>query len=150
MGQIMPKITTQRVGYAPGVYELFHIGHLNILRHARDWCDYLIAGVLSDKMAQLANGRDPLVPLTERLEIVRSLRFVDAVYVETVPNKLQVWKQVRFDLLFKGDDWRGTERGNKLERDLATVGVEVIYFPYTVHASSALLRKALDALAETA
>ncbi|HCA88511.1 MAG TPA: cytidyltransferase [Streptomyces sp.] len=135
------------VGYAPGVYDLFHVGHLNILRHARSQCDYLVAGVVSDEMAGLAKGRAPVVPLIERLEIVRSIRFVDAAFVETVPDKLETWQQVRFDVIFKGDDWRGTPKGERLERDFATVGVEVVYFPYTVHTSSTQLRRALDALA---
>ncbi|MFP8964496.1 adenylyltransferase/cytidyltransferase family protein [Streptomyces nanhaiensis] len=141
---------TYRVGYAPGVYDLFHVGHLNILRHARNRCDYLVAGVVSDEMARQAKGRPPVVPLTERLEIVRSIRFVDAAFVETVPDKLETWRQVRFDAIFKGDDWRGTEKGERLERDFAGVGVEVVYFPYTVHTSSTLLRRALDGLVESA
>ncbi|AKH82083.1 cytidyltransferase [Streptomyces sp. CNQ-509] len=136
------------VGYAPGVYDLFHVGHLNILRHARSRCDYLVAGVVSDEMAQLAKGRAPVVPLVERLEIVRSIRHVDAAFVETVPDKLETWQQVRFDVIFKGDDWRGTPKGEKLEADFRTVGVEVVYFPYTVHTSSTQLRRALDALAD--
>jgi glycerol-3-phosphate cytidylyltransferase len=89
-----------------------------------------------------------VVPLVERLEIVRSVRFVDAAFVETVPAKLETWQQVRFDVLFKGDDWRGTEKGLRLERDFAAVGVEIVYFPYTVHTSSTQLRRALDALAQ--
>jgi glycerol-3-phosphate cytidylyltransferase len=141
-----PRAT--RVGYAPGVYDLFHVGHLNILRHARSRCDYLVAGVVSDEMALRAKGRAPVVPLVERLEIVRSVRYVDAAFVETVPDKVETWRQVRFDVLFKGDDWRGTGKGLRLERDLAAVGVEVVYFPYTVHTSSTLLRRALDAPAE--
>ena len=135
-----------RVGYAPGVYDLFHIGHLNILKHARSECDYLIAGVVSDEMALLFKGKTPVVPLAERLEIVQSLRFVDEVHAEVLPEKLDTWKQVGFDIIFKGDDWRGTPRGDKLERDFATVGVEVKYFPYTAHTSSTQLREVLDRL----
>ncbi|HEV7626027.1 MAG TPA: adenylyltransferase/cytidyltransferase family protein [Streptomyces sp.] len=136
----------QTVGYAPGAYDLFHVGHLNLLRHARSQCDYLIAGVVSDEMAELAKGRTPVVPLVERLEIVRSIRFVDAAFVETVPDKLVTWQQVRFDVLFKGDDWRGTPKGERLEAAFSKVGVEVVYFPYTMHTSSTQLRRALDAL----
>ncbi|MEU2718541.1 adenylyltransferase/cytidyltransferase family protein [Streptomyces sp. NPDC007205] len=138
----MPQI----VGYAPGVYDLFHVGHLNILRSARSRCDYLVAGVVSDEMTQLAKGRAPIVPLAERLEIVRSVRFVDAAFVETVPDKLETWQQIRFNVIFKGDDWRGTPKGDRLEHDFATVGVEVVYFPYTVHTSSTQLRQALNVL----
>lgn len=129
-----------------GVYDLFHIGHLNILRHARSQCDYLVAGVVSDEMAALAKGHKPVIPLPERLEIVRSVRYVDAAFVETVPDKVETWQQVRFDVIFKGDDWRDTEKGKRLERDFAEVGVEVVYFPYTVHTSSTQLRRALDTL----
>ncbi|MFD3807340.1 adenylyltransferase/cytidyltransferase family protein [Streptomyces sp. NPDC058611] len=143
-----PARSPYRVGYAPGAYDLFHIGHLNILRHARSQCDYLVAGVVSDEMAELAKGRRPMIPLVERLEIVRSVKYVDAAFVETVPDKLETWKQVRFDVIFKGDDWRGTPKGNRLERDFAVHGVDVVYFPYTVHTSSTQLRRALDALAE--
>lgn len=134
------------VGYAPGVYDLFHIGHLNVLRHARGGCDRLVAGVVSDEMATLAKGRSPVVPLCERLEIVRGIRYVDDVFVEEVPDKLEAWQQVRFDVIFKGDDWKGTAKGDKLERDFATVGVEVRYLPYTAHTSSTILREALAVL----
>jgi glycerol-3-phosphate cytidylyltransferase len=131
------------VGYAPGAYDLFHIGHLNILKHAAENCDVLIAGVVSDEMLLQAKGRLPVIPLAERLEIVRSLRFVDDVHAEVVPDKLDTWREVRFDVIFKGDDWRGTPKGDKLERAFAEVGVRVQYFPYTMHTSSTVLRKAL-------
>ncbi|SNR41484.1 adenylyltransferase/cytidyltransferase family protein [Blastococcus mobilis] len=134
------------VGYAPGAYDLFHIGHLNILRHAAEHCDRLIAGVVSDEMLLQSKGRLPVVPLAERMEIVRSLRFVDEVHAETVPDKIDTWREVRFHVLFKGDDWRGTPKGIALERDFAAVGVEVRYFPYTVHTSSTILRRALAAI----
>jgi glycerol-3-phosphate cytidylyltransferase len=137
---------TRIVGYAPGAYDLFHIGHLNILRNAAEHCDYLIAGVVSDEILERTKGHAPVIPLVERMEIVRSLRFVDDVHAEVVPDKLETWRQVGFDVLFKGDDWRGTPKGDKLERDFAAVGVEVRYFPYTMHTSSTLLRKALDAI----
>lgn len=131
------------VGYAPGVYDLFHIGHLNILRRAKAHCDILIAGVLSDEMCELAKGFRPLVPASERLEIVRHVDCVDQVHEETVPDKVDTWKVLGFHRIFKGDDWRGTPKGEKLERDFGPVGVEVIYFPYTVQTSSSQLRRAL-------
>jgi glycerol-3-phosphate cytidylyltransferase len=137
---------TRVIGYAPGAYDLFHIGHLNLLRHARAHCDHLIAGVVSDEMLVLTKGRAPVVPLGERIEIVRSLSIVDEVHAEVVPDKLDTWREVGFDVIFKGDDWRGTPKGDRLERDFAAVGVQVCYFPYTVHTSSTALRRALDAL----
>ncbi len=132
-----------RIGYAPGAYDLFHVGHLNILRHAKSRCDYLIAGVVSDEMCELAKGRAPVIPLAERLEIVSHISYVDQAYAEMVPDKLETWKILGFNVLFKGDDWRGTAKGEKLERDFAKVGVEIVYFPYTMHTSSSLLRRVL-------
>ena len=132
-----------RIGYAPGAYDLFHVGHLNILRHAKSRCDYLIAGVVSDEMCELAKGRAPVIPLAERLEIVSHISYVDQAYAEVVPDKLETWKILGFNVLFKGDDWRGTAKGEKLERDFAKVGVEIVYFPYTMHTSSSLLRRVL-------
>jgi glycerol-3-phosphate cytidylyltransferase len=134
------------VGYAPGAYDLFHVGHLNVLRHAAAHCDLLIAGVVADEVLVQTKGRAPVVPLAERMEIVGSLRCVDRVHAETVPDKLETWHEVGFDVIFKGDDWRGTPKGDRLERDFASVGVEVRYFPYTVHTSSTALRRALALL----
>ena len=134
------------IGYAPGAYDLFHVGHLNVLRHAADHCDHLIAGVVSDEMLVRAKGRAPVVPLAERMAIVAGLRFVDQVHAEVVPDKVDTWREVGFDVLFKGDDWRGTQRGAALERDLGAVGVRVHYFPYTMHTSSSILRRALAAI----
>jgi glycerol-3-phosphate cytidylyltransferase len=135
-----------RIGYAAGAFDLFHIGHLNIFRQARKHCDYLIAGVVSDEMLRLTKGMEPVVPLEERLEIVRSIRYVDEARAEVVPDKLDTWRDVGFDVFFKGDDWKNTERGRRLEQELAAVGVKVVYFPYTVHTSSTILRQALNTL----
>jgi glycerol-3-phosphate cytidylyltransferase len=134
----------QRIGYAPGVYDMFHIGHLNILRNSRLACDYLIAGVVSDDLSRRAKGKSPVIPLAERLEIVRSVRYVDEAVAEDVPTKLEMWQRLHFDVIIKGDDWRGTDKGNRLEREFAEVGVEVFYLPYTVHTSSTMLRQALN------
>lgn len=135
-----------RIGYAAGAFDLFHVGHLNILRHARERCDVLIAGVVSDEMLRLVKGIEPIVPELERVEIVRSIRFVDRVHVESTPDKVDAWRELGFTHCFKGDDWRGTDKGARLERDLGAVGVEVVYFPYTAHTSSTALRRALALL----
>lgn len=140
---------TVRIGYAAGAFDLFHVGHLNILRRARENCDYLIAGVVSDERLQQSKGGLPTVPLEERLEIVRNIRYVDEAIVEDLPDKLDVWRQVGFNVFFKGDDWRGTEKGRRLEERFREVGVEVVYFPYTVTTSSTRLRHVLDVLEET-
>lgn len=133
----------RRVGYAPGVYDLFHVGHLNMLRNARRFCDHLIAGVLTDEQAERAKGQTPVVPLPERLDIVGSIRYVDQAVAEDVPHKLEMWERLRFDVIIKGDDWRGTPRGERLEADFDQVGVAVAYVPYTLRTSSTMLRQVL-------
>lgn len=135
-----------RVGYAAGAFDLFHVGHLNLLRQARSHCDYLIAGVVSDELLVINKGRSPVIPLAERLEIVANIGYVDRAVADVLPDRLQTWQQTHFDIFFKGDDWEGTVRGKALEHDFAAVGVEVVYFPYTVHTSSTVLRRTLELL----
>jgi glycerol-3-phosphate cytidylyltransferase len=131
------------LGYVPGAWDMFHVGHLNILLRARERCDRLIVGVVTDEALAVAKGRLPIVPLAERAEVMSHLDLVDEVVTDFSSNKLEVWRRLRFDVLFKGDDWRGTAKGDKLEADMASVGVEVCYFPYTTHTSSTLLRTML-------
>lgn len=139
-----------RIGFAPGVFDLFHVGHLNLLRQAKERCDVLIAGVVAEEVVIRHKPVTPVVPLAERLEIVRNVRFVDAAVPIMTNDRGAIWKELRFNVLFKGDDWQGTEKGHQLERDFAALGVEVVYFPYTVTTSSSALRRTLqniDALA---
>lgn len=133
----------QRVGYVPGVFDLFHIGHLNVLKNARQFCDYVIAGVVSDEVARRNKGLQPVVPIEERLAIVAGCRYVDEAVVEDTTHKLEMWERLKFHVIVKGDDWKGTDRGDKLEQDFAAVGVEVAYVPYTQQTSSTLLRRIL-------
>ena len=141
-------VGTQRVGYAGGAFDLFHIGHLNILKHARSQCDFLIAGVVTDEILELTKGKAPIIPHAERIEIVRNISYVDEAVDEDVMDKLAAWRARPFDVYFKGDDWKGTERARRLEIEFAKVGVEVEYFPYTMATSSTLLRRALEELTE--
>lgn len=131
------------VGYAPGGYDLFHIGHLHLLARAWTACDHLVAGVVTDELLQRVKRTAPAIPLEERLAIVDAVTYVDQAVTDTSADKLVAWNEVRFDVLFKGDDWRGTPQGERLERDLATVGARVVYFPYTVTTSSSRLRARL-------
>jgi glycerol-3-phosphate cytidylyltransferase len=131
-------------GYVPGAWDMFHIGHLNILLRARELCDRLIVGVVTDEELVRAKGRPPIVPLEERIDVVASLDIVDEVVVDYSTNKLDAWQRVGFDVLFKGDDWRGTAKGDRLEVEMATAGVRVCYFPYTAHTSSTKLRAMLS------
>lgn len=138
------------IGYAAGAFDLFHVGHLNILRQAKSRCDYLIAGVVSDERLKQSKGRLPVIPVSERLEIVSSINFVDRAVIESKPNRLDTWSDVGFDVFFKGDDWKNTSKGLELEEQFKTVGVAVEYFPYTMHTSSTKLRVVLDQLSSPA
>ena len=122
---------------------MFHIGHLNIIRQARAHCERLVVGVVTDEALFAAKGKYPMVPLEERMEIVRALKMVDDVVVDFSSDKREVWKRVGFDVLFKGDDWKGTPKGDRLELHMASLGVTVFYFPYTTHTSSTILRRVL-------
>lgn len=134
------------VGYAAGAFDLFHVGHINILRQAKSRCDYLIAGVVDDELLLRTKGRLPVIPISERLEIVSSLIYVDKAVVESKPNRLDTWSEIGFDVFFKGDDWKDTPKGQELETLFDSVGVKVEYFPYTMHTSSTKLRVALEQL----
>jgi len=131
------------VGYVPGAWDMFHIGHLNLIRRAREHCDWLVVGVVTDQTLFSMKGKYPIVPLEERLAIVEAISLVDEAVVDQSSNKLLAWETVRFDVLFKGDDWRGTAKGAALEEAMATVGARVHYFPYTLHTSSTELRRVL-------
>ena len=133
------------IGYVPGVFDLFHVGHLNVLRQARELCDVLVAGVVSDEVCALMKGVAPFVPLEERIAVVDAIGIVDATYAELTTDKVDAWREVGFQRLFKGDDWKGTERGLALEERMSPHGVEVVYFPYTVHTSSTHLRALIAA-----
>lgn len=120
---------------------MFHQGHLNILRAARERCDRLVVGVTSDEALIRMKGRAPVIPLKERCDLVSSLRFVDAVVVDLDQDKRLAWRLQPFDVLFKGDDWKGTPKGAKLEAEMAEVGARVVYLPYTPSTSSTKLRR---------
>lgn len=145
-----PATAHWATGYVSGVFDLFHIGHLNVIVQARPHCDRLVVGVASDRVVREVKGHEPVIPLQERVDIVRGLRDVDEVIVDEYVDKFDTWKhQLRYDVIFKGDDWKGTPKGDRLEAELATVGAAICFFPYTRHTSSTLLRSVLSALANT-
>jgi glycerol-3-phosphate cytidylyltransferase len=129
-----------RVGYVPGAWDMFHVGHLNILLAAKARCDVLIAGVVTDEVLFSAKGKWPVVPLAERLDVVAAMRPVDFAVVGFSSNKIDAWSKHGFDILFKGNDWQGTRKGEQLEQQMRAVGVELTYLPYTSHTSSTKLR----------
>lgn len=133
-----------RVGYVPGAWDMFHIGHLRIIKRAKEHCDWLIVGVVTDDAMESSKGKSPIVPLDERIEVVGSISGVDEVVVDTSADKTIAWDKLHFDVIFKGDDWKGTPKGDRLERDMAERDVEVHYFAYTTQSSSTALRAALE------
>jgi glycerol-3-phosphate cytidylyltransferase len=131
------------VGYASGVFDMFHVGHLRILQHAREHCRWLVVGVAADDYVERLKGSRPVVPFEERVEIVSALRLVDEVVADDSEDKSVAWQRRRFDVIFKGDDWQADPRGERLESQMRALGVDVVYFPYTRHTSSAMLRARL-------
>ncbi|PHP53654.1 adenylyltransferase/cytidyltransferase family protein [Actinomyces ruminis] len=130
-------------GYVPGGFDMLHIGHLNLLTAAATRCDRLIAGVATDESLQRMKGRLPIVPQDERMALVAALRVVDAVVPDFDQDKRLAWQREPFDILFKGTDWQGTEKGDRLEQQMAEVGATVVYLPYTPTTSSSMLRRML-------
>ena len=133
------------VGYTSGVYDLFHIGHLNLLRNAKSMCDHLIVAVTSDELVGY-KYKKAVVPFTERVEIVRSIKYVDTVVGQYDMDKFAAWKKLKFDKMFVGDDWFETDEWKKYEGQFAKVGVPIIYIPYTQGTSSTMLNDVLKKL----
>lgn len=130
------------VGYTCGVYDLFHIGHLNLLKNARGMCDKLIVGVSVDKLVEYKH-KHSVIPFEERIEIVRSIKYVDAAIPQDDLDKYKMWEKLHFDVLFVGDDWFKHPRWKAMETKFRRVGVRVVYFPYTKGTSSTLLNETL-------
>lgn len=132
-------------GYTTGVYDLFHIGHLNLLKNAKGLCDKLIVGVTTDELVSYKNKK-AVIPFEERIEIVRNIQFVDAVIPQDSMDKLEMWHKIKFDVMFVGDDWYNTDKWKDLEEKLKALGVKIIYFPYTKGTSSTLINSVLNDL----
>jgi glycerol-3-phosphate cytidylyltransferase len=130
------------LGYTAGVYDLFHIGHLNLIRNAKAMCDKLIVGVSTDELVAY-KLKKVVIPFTERMEIIRSIRHVDAVVPQETMDKFESWKRMKFDIMFVGDDWYQTDKWKDLEKQFTEVGVRIVYFPYTKGTSSTVLNEAL-------
>lgn len=131
------------IGYTTGVFDLFHIGHLNILRKAKQNCDKLVVGVTTDELLRKYKNKNPIIPFEERLDIVKSIKYVDEVVPQEDMNKLSHWEKLKFNVVFVGDDWQNTDKWDKIEKDFKAVGVEIIYFPYTKGISSTLINEIL-------
>ncbi|MBQ6907529.1 MAG: adenylyltransferase/cytidyltransferase family protein [Clostridia bacterium] len=132
------------VGYTTGVFDLFHIGHLNILERAKQNCDYLIVGVSTDELVMEYKHKKPVICYEERKRIVEAIRYVDEVVPQVDRDKMAAYEKYKFDRMFVGDDWKGSELFKKLEVELAKKGAEIIYFPYTKGTSSTFLKEVLS------
>ncbi len=131
------------IGYTTGVFDLFHIGHLNLLKNARAMCDRLIVGVTTDKLVMEYKKKKAIIPFDERCEIIRNIKGVDAVIPQRSMDKIEAWRKLKFDVMFVGDDWYDTEKWQGIEQELKAVGVRIIYFPYTMGTSSTLINEIL-------
>lgn len=136
------KKNTKFIGYTTGVFDLFHIGHLNLLRSARSLCDHLIVGVSSDELVAY-KYKTPVIPFRERLEVVRNIRYVDTVVGQYDMDKFAAWQKLKFDVMFVGDDWHNTPKWNKIEGQLKRVGVKIVYIPYTQGTTSTIINETL-------
>ncbi|WP_394174975.1 adenylyltransferase/cytidyltransferase family protein [Thalassotalea litorea] len=132
------------IGYTTGVFDLFHIGHLNVLKRASLECDHLIVGISTDELSLQSKGKQPIIPFQERMDIVEAIKFVDEVVPQVNYDKFEAWNNLRFDRMFVGDDWKGSDKWINYEKEFSDVGVEILYFPYTKHTSSTKLREILS------
>ncbi len=133
------------VGYTTGVYDLFHVGHVNVLRNAKALCDKLIVGVTVDDLVAYKNKK-AVIPFEERIEIIRACRYVDLAVPQTTMDKLDAYRRYKFDIVFVGDDWYQTDKWKEIDREFNDNGVRVVYFPYTKTTSSTLINETLQAL----
>ena len=140
-----------RKGFTVGTFDMFHRGHLNLFRQAKEYCDYLIVGVHSDEWVEHCKHRATIIPYEDRADIVGAIRYVDEVIKNETKSKIEAWNKLHFDVAFIGDDWKGTEVWNKIEAELKAVGCDTIYIPYTQGISTTELRArvAVSGIAKT-
>lgn len=127
------------IGYTAGVYDMFHIGHLNVIRRAKEHCDYLIVGVSTDELVLKEKGKTPVISYDERAEIIAALKYVDQVVPQPDKNKIDAWRRYHFNKMFVGSDWQGTPQWNEFEKQFEPLGVDIIYLPHTDGISSTKL-----------
>ena len=133
-----------RIGYTTGVFDMFHVGHLNILRRAKEQCDYLIVGVSTDELVKNYKNKTPIIPFEERKVILEAIKYVDKVVPQENRDKYSKNKKYEFNVMFVGDDWKGNSLFEEVEKKFKEVGVEVVYFPYTKGTSSTILKEKLE------
>ena len=132
-----------KVGYTTGVFDLFHIGHLNILKRAKEQCEYLIVGVSKDELVETYKHKRPVIPFAERFEIVKAIKYVDEVVAQVSMDKLKAWERLHYNVLFHGSDWKGSSMYDEVENKLKSVGVDVVFLPHTEGTSSTTISERL-------
>ena len=137
-----------KTGYTTGVFDMFHIGHLNLLKNAKKQCDRLIVGVSTDELVETYKNKKPIIPFEERIEIVRELKCVDEVVPQLSMDKMEAWKRLHFDALFHGSDWKDSDMYKKIVEEFSTIGVDVVFLPHTEGVSSTLLSNVLQKMRE--
>ena len=133
-----------KLGYTTGVYDMFHIGHLNILRRAKEQCECLVVGVTTDALSLSRKGKTPIICEADRMAIVGAIRYVDRVVPQPDMDKLAAVKALGADVVFVGSDWKGTDAWNKYEAEFAAVGCDVVYLDHTDGISSTILRDRMN------
>ncbi len=136
----------QIIGYTTGVYDMFHIGHLNIIKNAKAQCDYLIVGVSTDELVINEKIKTPVIPYDERIAIIEALKYTDEVVPQYDKNKVKAWEKYHFNKMFVGSDWKGTQQWKKYEMELKPLGVEIVYLPYTSGISSTKLTSVIKGI----
>lgn len=139
----MERTEKKIIGHTTGVFDMFHIGHLNILKRAKEQCDYLIVGVSTDEVVEEYKKKTPIIKFEERIAIVEAIKYVDEVVPQTTMDKMEAWKQLKFDVMFHGSDWKGSDMYNHIIEKFNNVGVKVIFLPHTEGVSSTLLTEVL-------
>ena len=141
IGTIMETKKRFKVGYTTGTFDLFHVGHLNILEKAKENCEYLIVGVSTDELVKEYKGESPVISFEDRIRIIRALKCVDKAIPQQTMNKLDVLEDIQYDVLFHGDHWKNTEMYNEIEEKLAEKNISCVYFPYTKSISTQSIKE---------
>lgn len=131
-------------GYTAGVYDMFHIGHLNVIRNAKELCDFLVVAVSTDELVQNYKQKTPIIPFENRIQIVGAIKYVDLAIPQSDMDKKAAAIKCNADAMFVGDDWKGTEKWNRIEAELKEVGIDVVYLPHTDGISSSMLREIIN------
>lgn len=134
------------IGYTTGVFDLFHVGHVRILRNAKAMCDKLVVGVSTDELVSEYKFKKTVIPFVERLEVVSNSKYVDVAVAQTSGNKLDAWHRFKFDVMFVGDDWYKSEKWQELDEQFKHINVRIVYFPYTQTTTSTLINETLRKL----